>query len=458
MPTIQSNQLYLPLPKNHIAQLVHKVRKNMWTKKLQAASDLTCRLHTRINSFIEKHMDSYLRDLYIREGIQQSRIAKIKSVLFFPELKGEASDPEGIFSKDSLPEDVKEEYEQLKKEADDLVDVWYEAYASALPKYASIYKFLLKNKDEYARFVDQHRLHPDLVTIPHPENIRVLAAVSQTSGSFMPDIRRGERLSLHTQWVTRAFKAKKNLCIDDAIADVTSTAYVQEGSVERGFQREPDIQKPVSTIRGNRNTWRKIDNTNNKIKRIVIFIITDDMSGLQQAQAGEIKKCYREESVDGYIADTDPAKEDAYRVDKIIVVRAPTSEDAANGITHKVKIERAFKEAQEFVDEQKELVKAAEPGSEQSLKFEGIAHWLGHGTTIESIKKDEDKSSSAEQLKENDSMYLEGSMEFCFITKHHPSLEGVDETTIKEWESNYLRSFEDFIHDVHSCAAGAFIA
>lgn len=182
------------------------------------------------------------------------------------------------------------------------------------------------------------------------------------------------------------------------------------------------------------------------------------MSGLQQAQAGEIKKCYREESVDGYIADTDPAKEDAYRVDKIIVVRAPTSEDAANGITHKVKIERAFKEAQEFVDEQKELVKAAEPGSEQSLKFEGIAHWLGHGTTIESIKKDEDKSSSAEQLKENDSMYLEGSMEFCFITKHHPSLEGVDETTIKEWESNYLRSFEDFIHDVHSCAAGAFIA
>jgi len=300
------------------------------------------------------------------------------------------------------------------------------------------YTFLNSMKEKYAKFVDKNRPDPSKVSDPHPDNVRVLGAVSQTEPAAAANQQKGEK----ADWVTKKFSAalstEKTLdkAMDKASKDAVVTGF-SEGQA-------PIIQKPVSTKRENKTAWKKSDNNNPNVKRIAIFVVTEDGSRNFKNNSDEIKKNF-------YTGSSSNPQENRFRVDKVITVTPLTEDEARQGITQADKIKQAFKQSKTFIEDQKDLVrkKAVAEGKDpekavSALKFEGFAGWFGHGTIIE------DKSPK----KEDPRYFQEGSAEFKFITNPFTQ-EGLQESEIKKMEQQNIKEYSYFTQYFSSCHSGA---
>ncbi|MEI8390277.1 MAG: hypothetical protein WCG23_10395 [bacterium] len=298
--------------------------------------------------------------------------------------------------------------------------------------------FLNSVKNQYAQFLDNNRPDPSKVSDPHPNNIRVLAAVSQNEAATgtLP----GEK----ADWVTRKFSDAlgTEASIDKAMDKTSKDAAVMGYSNAEA----PTMQKPVTTRRENNTAWQKADNNNPDIKRVVIFNVTEDGSGNFKKGADELRKNF-------YTPDEKNESnpfETRFRADKIITVTPPTKEEEKQGITQADKIRQAFEQSKQFMEDQKDLARknAIAEGKDpeaavKALKFEGMANWFGHGTTV--------KEKSPE--KDDPRRYQEGSAEFKFWTNSQKN-EGIEESDIKKMEQN-VKDFSYFTEYFNSCHSGA---
>ncbi len=300
--------------------------------------------------------------------------------------------------------------------------------------------FFNSRKTEYAEFLDNSRPNPSKVSDPHPDNVRVLAAVSQNqlAAAENPVKEKGK-----PDWVTRKFSdaLSTEQTIDAAIDKTSKEVTVDYNSINY----LPFIQKPVSTKRENNTAWTKSDNDNPNVKRVIIFNVTEDEAGGMQSGADKIRQNF-------YTPDekASDSNENRFRVDKIIYVTPPTKEEEKQGITQTDKTRKAFEQCKAFMEEQKASIakQAVAEGKDpkaavKDLKFEGMANWFGHGTTV-----------ANKSPKENDPKhYQEGSAEFKFIISPK---EGIEESEIKKMEQN-IKDFSYFPQYFVSCHSGAMI-
>gem|GEM_PF-5659052 len=314
--------------------------------------------------------------------------------------------------------------------------------AKSDPVFRKTYTFLDSVKGKYAEFVDDNRLDPSKGSDPHPKNIRVLAAVSQSEPAAAANSKKGEK----ADWVTKKFSdaLRTENSIDKAM-DVASKDAVVKGYPDG---QPPIIQKPVSTKRENVKAWKKSDNDDPNVKRIVIFNVTEDGSRNFENNAAEIRKNFYTPSEENK---SNPF-EQRFRADRIITVTPPTEEEAKKGITQADKIRSAFEQSKQFMEDQKDLArkKAISEGKDPEaavkvLRFEGMANWFGHGTTVEN-----------KSPKIDDPRYLqEGSAEFKFITNPLEQ-KGIEESEIKKMEQN-VKDYDYFTQYFCSCHSGAMI-
>lgn len=416
------------LPPNIPSRLIYNERKKLWTPKMKEASKATSDFITSSNRFVSASLGTALRQLYCDETTNTGRISKIREALL------PLSDKEPICVEFNGM-DEKEKYGSLKEECQRIKKMWETAHEEVKPLYKEVYLLFKSLKDEYAQFLDEHRLDPDSMDNPHPSNIRVLAAISQLSGSKAPD--EGERISIHVQLISQLLQDEDS--IDALIKKAEETVFL----IDAKHRAEPHIQKPLSTPnRQNANCWRKSDNNNPNVRRIAIFIPTEDGSGTFLYEMDELIRNYRIQTPAEFSLQPDPK---LYRVDRVIKVLPPTVEEELDGVTQSDKIRKAFKEAEEFV--RIELEHADR--SNNPISFEGIAHWIGHGMYKEEAGPQEG----------DDRLFLEGSREFFFITKFGENEpEGLDESAIKELERKHLRDFCYFVNNIGSCGSGAMIS
>ena len=317
-----------------------------------------------------------------------------------------------------------------------------EATMKSDPDVIKSYILLTSLKKQYAEFVDENRPEPSMVLDKHPDNMRILGAVSQTEPAAAANNKKGEKVDWFTKKFSTALRA--NETVDEAMDKASKKAVVT------GYSdgQPPIIQKPVSTKRENKTAWRKSDNNNLNVKRIAIFIVTEDGSKNFKNNADEIRTNF-------YIPDEKSKSnpfERRFRVDGIITVTPPTEEEITQGITQADKIRQAFEQGKQFMDNQKALArkKAEEEGSDPekaagALRFEGMANWFGHGTIVE------DKSP-----KKGDPRYFqEGTAEFKFITNPLEQ-KGIEESEIKRMEQN-VKDYTYFTQYFNSCHSGAII-
>lgn len=342
----------------------------------------------------------------------------------------------------SLSEEDKKEFFNIRESANEVNKMWEEAEKSTQKVRQEVRAFFEEKKEQYPNAIDSLRLDSPI----ERKNIKVVAAISQLSSAVQltPTERdNGETVSLHARNFSGALKTTNSM--DEAIDKVCKDAHVfGEDKVE------PGIQKAVCSKNNNVNAWRKLDNDNPNVKRFVISIVAGDGGKLFSKEQEELLGLYE-------------GKDKQYRVDKIEMVSAPTEEEKERGITFKEKIEDAFRKARLFVEEETRK----NPG--QKLKFEGIVHWHGHGTSLTDKLSPEDKiechdehgTPLTENIKlEDEISYKEGSLGFLFITRHlyNSGVEGIDKTAIKRIEQENLGEYRYFIHDFHSCCSGAMIA
>ena len=329
-------------------------------------------------------------------------------------------------------------YDQLKEEQRNLDVRLKRAFEEVAPYRRELYELCqqLSLTGAYRRFLDAHRLDPDSTKDPHPSNVRVLAAVSQHQGAV--GNRNEEKISPYVSLISRLHEETDSM--DDLIKQAEETVSLVE-PISDDPRSIPDIQKPVSTPhREHNDAWKKSDNIDPSLRRIGIFIVADDGLGSFFDEAEELTRHYVEKPVSKFDSTSNPK---AYRVDKIITVKPLTIEEEQQGIKLETRIKDAFREAELFAEQE------IEASGGQDLKFEGIAHWLGHG-----MCKEENSPSEG-----SDRYYLEGSKEFLFITNHDgETCEGIDETTIKKLEREHLGAFRYFIQNISSCDSGAAIS
>lgn len=304
------------------------------------------------------------------------------------------------------------------------------------------YNFLISIKKQYAKFVDKSRPEPAAVSDRHPNNIRILGAVSQTEPAMAANNKKGEKVD----WLTKKFSTtlRTNKTIDEAM-DETSKEAVVTGYSDG---QPPIIQKPVTTKRENKTAWRKSDNGNLNVKRVAIFIVTEDGSRNFKNNADEIRKNF-------YIPDKknkSNSLKKLFRLDKIINVTPPTEEEMKQDITQADKIRQAFEQCKQFMEDQKDIArkKALEEGRDpekaaKALRFEGMANWFGHGTIVEN------KSPKVD----NPRYFQEGTAEFKFITNPLEQ-EGIEESEIKRMEQK-VKDYTYFTQYFNSCHSGAII-
>ncbi len=340
-----------------------------------------------------------------------------------------------------IPESEREQFLKLRQSKDQKDEQLYEK-AKSDPIFRETNNFLNSAREQYAEFVDDNRPNPSKVSDPHPKNIRVLAAVSQTEPAAAANSKNGEK----ADWVTRKFS--KALRTEDSIDKAMDVA--SKDAVVKGYSdgQPPIIQKPVSTKREHKTAWRKSDNTDLNVKRVVIFNVTEDGSRNFENNAAEIRKNF-------YTPDEENKSnpfEQRFRADRIITVKPPTEEEAKKGVTQAGKIIVAFEQSKQFMEDQKDLTrkKAIEEGKDpeaavKALRFEGMANWFGHGTIVE------DKSPK----KEDPRYYQEGSAEFKFITDPLEQ-KGIEESEIKKMEQN-VKDYDYFTQYFCSCHSGAMI-
>lgn len=435
------------LPDNSIIKQFEDIRKLLNPSTWEKADKLADEIMPKLDDFVKSLLKGSFKDLFPKDR-EIEKIKKIRDAIF-------PVDPSGTLDKtfvDRIKGADKAKYSLLKKEADKLRAAWTQAYIDQSKQYPKIERFYKENIDKYSEFIEKHKADPEKVTNPHPKNIRVTAACSQSDGSTpdYTDYNEKKSIGIYIKNLSKAIKDTQ--CFDDAIDQVDKIVTLQKGKLVNGEPFQPMISKPVSTPRSNRNSLKKSDNNNIQVKRIIIFIHSYDGTPKAKNDIDELKKNYREESVKTYANSKDPNKNKQYRVDTIITVPPPTPKEEAKGITHRDKIKKAFEEAKIFVEREKRkaresaLIKDLDPKqAEEALKFEGVAHWSGHGVS------DDTKESKG------DGKYLEGSKEFKFITEHEGN-KVVTEKEIKAWEKEYLKSFRYFIQSVEACESGALIA
>lgn len=335
-----------------------------------------------------------------------------------------------------IPESDRENFLELRQNWDK-----FENDAKSNPVSQEAYNFFSSKKVEYAELIDNNRPDPSKIPDPHPSNVRVLAAVSQNQLAAAENPTKGKE---KTDWVTRKFSdaLRTEKTIDAAIDKTSADVIVDYNSINY----MPFIQKPVSTKRENNTAWKKSDNDNPNVKRVVIFNIPEDEVGGFKSGADKLRQNF-------YTPDekkSPNSNENRFRADKIIYVAPPTKEEEKQGITQTDKTRQAFEQCKQFMEDQKALVakQAVAEGKDpqaaiKALRFEGMANWFGHGTTVadKSPKKDDPK------------YYQEGSAEFKFIISPK---EGIEESEIKKMEQN-IKDYSYFPQYFVSCHSGAMI-
>lgn len=409
----------------HIAKQVYDRKKAFSTPKTEQASKETTDLHKKIDDFITRNLRILSKN---DENNGKSSVEKKEEIM--GALFG-IGRPDGKADNDRVSKisgSAKEEFDKLSKKVEELKKTWAEAYKDLKGIFKDAYNFYNSKKEEYAKHVDDNRLKPNEVEDPHPDNIKVSAAVSQNFGS---------EPGVYAQKFVEASKNPENKNLDMVLDEVDKKVTVSGNPDKEGPTLEPAIQKSVSTPRANKDAWKKSDNNNEKVKRVVIIINSggDDFS----SEANKVGGVYTKQTTEEYKSSNDPSKDNTFRADEIIIVEQPIPEESEQGITFKDKIEGAFKKAKEISD------KAKEDGA----KVEGIAHWIGHGAA-------EEAPCANGNNKLEDLRFREGSMQFLFLGNGENSK--VSESDMKEWEKKYLPSYDSFIQSIHSCQSGAAIA
>jgi len=430
---IEGNKRFV-LPPNHIGMQVQKAKDN-------AASvffnDIDPIFNENIMANMTKFSQFIEKDLSVFDGMYENmpkddRITKIM-------VDVNKKPAEEILSR--LPEADRNQYLDLRKGWDQTRKDFDNA-TKLNPKFKKSFNFLDSIKNQYSAFVDKGRPDASKVTDPHPSNTRILAAQVQAGVAESPNPEISE-IDRTTQKYSDSLRTEPS--VDKAMDKVSNNADVFYNSITN----MPSIQKPVSTNRENSNAWKKADNDNPNVKRIVMFNVTEDKSDIGgfQKDADAIKKNFY---VSNGKNDANPF-ENRFRVDKIIDVTPPTKEEEAQGITQSDKIKRGFEQCKQFEEEQKELTrqKAIAEGKDpeaavKALRFEGMANWFGHGSTIA------EKSPN----KDDPRYYQEGSAEFKFISDPEKK-ESISETKIKQWERDNIKDFSYFTQYFNSCHSGA---
>ena len=422
-----------------------KEEKNSCQKDFDEASKLTMSTCKEIHDFVLPHLHDAFKDLFSDEKNTSNRINQITRYVF-----REPAEKRMNVDISGLDKNGKEQFFTLIKKADEVRKKWEEAEQSSQIVCQKVRRYFERVKNEYASAVDLLRLDMP----KERQNVRVLAAASQLSAAANPTTEECEEnkksgrknLSLHTTRLSNALKATGSM--DEAIDQVCRDVCVHGDGVDLS------IQKAVSSKNEIGNAWRKSENGNPNVRRIVISIVAEDGYGLQKNNANEILGYYRKQSVAEYNADSN---EEKYRVDNIIEVFRPTEEEEKAGITFEEKIKNAFKQARAFAEEQKGQ------SSGQELKFEGVAHWDGHGGSYvipENENIDLETASSDKETKPKDD-FREGSRDFLFIIEHdhvNGKHKGMDKASIKILEKELTDVGYKLIQDFGLCCSGAIIA
>lgn len=281
----------------------------------------------------------------------------------------------------------------------------------------------------------------------HPDNIRVLGGISQNDESGSGDYA-GPATTASTEAFVRSLERFPTM--DEAINQTTSSL-LDDIEPDRG-----ELISPVATPRENPKAWRKADNTDPNLRRIVILT---SPSASPWKGLNEIAKRFDEQSADGYADNPQAGK---FRVDNIIRIEKPSRDN----------IKAAFMQASEFVKQERKKVreaaiaearlagksereqKLAGNEAENALQFEGFMGWGGHGN----VEGNEDRL----RLPNRQARGREGSAEYYYDVTPDGSTKDpnkkIREKDIKGWEHDYLSAYRYFIHYSMTCHSGALIS
>ncbi len=407
-----------------LLRLVRESRKKLWTKEHQALSDQWDVLSVDINNFIRDRLNTEFRNLYSSETSETARLGMI-SRLIFDSSSGRSKDVINSLSPES-----RRVFDMLRARYNTNQRAWTRLIDNTRPFNGMLYDSFIPVGSNYRDSINRSRLPSASVSNPHPSNIRVLAATTQNGGSLPGN---HEQASIHTRWLSQAMMMFSS-SMDEAISYMERQVHI----TGRELNIEPQIQTPIASSRSNPTSWRRQDNANQNVRRIAIIIAADDGSGDVNRDVELLRSNYFVGSYQRYRDDKNPQTRNQYRVDRLVVIRPPTSDEASRGITLRDKIMQAYREVEAFVNEERRRG--------DDLAFEGIAHWLGHGMTIDGIGPGRNEPD----------FYREGSQEFFFIT-NRARIEGLTEDEIKKLERTYLSQFRYFIQDFNSCQSGAAI-
>lgn len=329
-----------------------------------------------------------------------------------------------------------EEYDKLlEKVLQNSAKPWRTAYELAHPVSVEAYLELQKLRPNFNMEVDRLRLHRKHSPNPHPKNVHIITSSSQYFVTSSPASNTDS--TQKTAWNIRLMTNLLQSCSSMAkvIQKACSSNYIPEPCPQRIYI-PPFIEKPVSS-RGAQfaQGWKKSANADPNIKRVVIMLTVDYGDEESLANKESLKTAYLEVPVEQYDKQANP--QNLFRVDKIIELAMPSEAEITQGITVKDKIQEAFREAEAFVSTEK--LKAPD------LKFEGIAHWVGHGSVHNNIV-DEKK----------DLFYRDGSLNFTFLPNHQG--EEISKDEIKDIEHERLKGFKTFIQHFMACNSGAMIS
>ena len=333
-----------------------------------------------------------------------------------------------------LPQGAQDKLKELIQARQNAIDISSQMLEGPRVRLSELVKQI---KDQYAGWVDRTRLNPNDDPNPHPTNVRIAAAVPQGDfNGMVAPLPNG----MNRQVQDFIDHVKQTGSLDAAIDATTQLQYSNDGS--NGDW--PYISKQVATDRHNPHAWRKADNQDPNVRRIVLQFATDPV--VTTMMANTLNTAFHEAPVGQA---TGP---DQYRVDRIVTLETATPEQ----------IEQAFKAARQWADAERQRVydqalteARLHGGTEQdhqgaaqaavaNLRFEAFTGWHGHGNV------DENKTP------EGDRGYQEGAQEFKFKT----ATDHMSETQIKALERQYLGPdcFDYVVGYSMSCRSGALIA
>jgi hypothetical protein len=291
------------------------------------------------------------------------------------------------------------------------------------------------------------RPEPSRMRDPHPANVRIVGAVSQNYGAtgahglrFPGDLTLGNKAWLQA--------VRSTASLEEAIERYQQWSVIPAEADPNLPDTGLQIVSPVSTRRSFPHAWRKVDNANPDIKRFAVFIDDGVHNMTSQTATMQQSLVYQDTAA--------PAAAHGYRVDAIRLVRPPSAEEAARGITIHQKLQQVFGEMQAFAAQQKAQAQSRGQDPNQ-LRFESLITWNVHGTA--ELPPDhqqwETMTGQPSPLR-----FQEGAMEFkaLFTPAFPESPDTVSEAEIKHLERTYLGDYTAVIQQLSSCLSGALTA